>query len=224
MSTRSELRIKSNQEVKIDKLYKLWSESEYNEAINEALFTINSKWDWKWETQDKTTTGSTTASQQFYDKPTDYLGMKLVEFDDKELTRTEYEDVQRQYTDLPTWTPTYYYLYKDKIGLHPIPTQVGTLKLLYGTTITDLTDDTDSSPFAERFDRAIALYVAYVLLSQPADNRNLQRANAKLSRFNEEIIKLQKLFLYNDRENMQFKSNYIPRTQKRGYNPSYNIT
>ncbi len=210
-SLRSELRTGANEEVKIDKLFKIWSIPQYDDAINESLFEIYQRWDWKWETQDKTTTWTTTIDQQFYDEPDDFRGLKLIEFDDKELSRTEYETVQRGYTTLPTWTPTSYYFYKNKIGLHPIPKTVWALKLLYSRSITDLAADTTESPFDKRFDRAISLYTAYILLSQPWDNRNLQRAKTKLSRFIEEMTKLLKMFLYKDRENMRFKSTYVPR-------------
>ena len=44
-STRADLRALANKEVKIDKLFKVWSEIEYNDAINEALFEINSRGD-----------------------------------------------------------------------------------------------------------------------------------------------------------------------------------
>lgn len=219
-STRAELRTKANTEVKIDKLFKVWSKSEYNDAINEALFFVNTKWDGKWETQDKTTAWVTTIDQQFYDRPTDYRALKLIEFDDLELTRTQYEEVQRDFISLPKWTPTEYYMYKEKIGLHPIPSSAGSLKLLYATKVVDLATDTSESPFDPRFDRAIALYTAYILLSQPGDNRNLQRAQTKLSRFNEELPKLLKMFLYHDRENMRFINTYIPRSQTRGLSRS----
>jgi len=211
-SPRSSLRTQANQEVKIDKMFKVWTKPEYNTAINKALFKINSLGDGKWETQDKTTEGLTTALQQFYDEPVDFRGLKLAEFDDNELKRTEYEDIQRAYTTLPTGTPTHYYFYKNKIGLHPIPTTAKNLKLLYSTKVTDLTDDADLSPFAPQFDTAIALYVAYFLLSQPGDNRNLQRAQTKLARFNEEMSDLLKMFLYKDRENMRTRSTYIPKS------------
>ena len=215
MSNRWDLRALSNDEVKIDKLFKVWNESAHNRAINQALFEINQRWDWKWETQDKTTSGNTTISQQFYDQPADFRGLKLMEFDDNALSRVEYTDIQRAYTDLPTWTPTSYYFYKEKIGLHPIPTAVGSLKLLYSTTVTDLTTDATESPFDDRFDTAIALYAAYVLLMQPWDSRNTQRAQLKFSRFNDEVNKLLKMFLYKDRENMRVRNTYISKAAVR---------
>ncbi len=39
-SLRSELRTGANEEVKIDKLFKIWSIPQYDDAINESLFEI----------------------------------------------------------------------------------------------------------------------------------------------------------------------------------------
>lgn len=214
-STRSVLRSLTNWEVKIDKFYKLWSENEYNTAVDEAIFHVNQLGGWKWETREKTVTGTTTASQQFYDRPTDFRSLSVIEFNDKELTEIQYEDLQRKYTTLPTWTPTNYYHYQGKIWLHPIPTTAGTLKILYRTEVTKLATDATESPFVYQFDRAIALYAAYILLSQPSDNKNLQRAQTKLARFKEEFTKLYKMFFLIDRENLSFKSTYIPKSQLR---------
>jgi len=222
-STRSQLRTLTNQEIKIDRLYKIWSEAEYNQAIDEALFYINSRGDGKWQMQDQTATGLTTVDQQFYDTPDDYLWLKVVEFNDRALTRVEYDDLVRQYTEFPTGTPTQYCLYKGKICLNPIPTQEGVLKMVYSKKVVNLTTDETESPFANRFDRAVALYAAFILLSQPSDSRNNQRASTKLTRFETELGVLLKMFLYSDRENMRFRSTYIPRTM-RGRRYSRNFT
>jgi recombinational DNA repair protein RecT len=65
------------------------------------------------------------------------------------------------------------------------------------------------------FDKAIKLYASYTLLAQPADAKNIGRANTKLARFRLEIAKLFNAYLLPDRENIVYKTSYRSTTAHR---------
>jgi len=99
------------------------------------------------------------------------------------------------------------------IGFSPIPTSVKTYTLNYRTRAPLLVDDTDVMVLEDDFKRAIQLYASYILLSQ-LDSENLQRANIKLGRYNQEIGKLNMTFRVVDEGQKFYKTSY--RSPSRG--------
>jgi hypothetical protein len=214
-TTLSTLRSGTRSEFKLDRLGKVWSDPEVNDAINEGILEIQNKGDFKWKENEKTTTLSTVASQQEYDLSTlitDFITLDLVKYEGNAIDSTEYKTINALYTTFPEGTPNSYYLYGWQLWLNPIPTEVGVVDITYRGILDDLTSDSDESPFSTKFDKAIKLYASYVLLSKPWDAKNEQRARLKLDKFQAEVAKLMKTFLFQDRGQFQYKTTYTPRT------------
>ena len=81
-TTRSALRTKTRKELKIDRLWKVWDDSEVNEALDEAIEEIQDKWDNNWQENQTEIVFDSIIDQQEYDLDTnvpDYIGIDLVE-------------------------------------------------------------------------------------------------------------------------------------------------
>ena len=90
-----------------------------------------------------------------------------------------------------------------------------TVYVNYKKFVTLPTENDDESPFPKAFDKAIKLFAAYTLLAQFGDNKNITKANSKLSRFKQEMAKLYNAHLLPDRENIRYKTAYRSRTAQR---------
>jgi len=113
-TTLSTLRSGTRSEFKLDRLGKVWSDPEVNDAINEGILEIQNKGDFKWKENEKTTTLSTVASQQEYDLSTlitDFITLDLVKYEGNAIDSTEYKTINALYTTFPEGTPNSYYLY-----------------------------------------------------------------------------------------------------------------
>lgn len=210
----SNLRTGVRSEMKIDRLGKIFNDSDVNSAINEAILEIENRWDYKWDENQKTTTFNTVVDQQDYDLSTlisDFIAVDLVKYNNTTLNSSDFITLSALYSEFPSWDPQNYYLFGGNMWLSPIPTAISTVDVTYRGILSDLTLDADESPFGTNFDRAIKTYAAYILLSQPWDNKNLQRAKIKLQRFEESVAKLIKTYLTQDRGQFQYKTVYSPR-------------
>ena len=217
----SVLRTGVRSEIKLDRLGKIWYNPEVDDAIGIALEEIEAKGNYKFPQNQTDVTFNTVISTQEYDMETeipDFQGIELVQYDDKTLYPTTLEKLKRNYTDFVTGTPTHYYTYWGNIGLHPYPNAIKSVDVTYKKFVTLPTTDTEESPYPKAFDKAVKLYAAYTLLSQPADNKNLGRAKSKLDRFKKEIAKLYNAYLLPDRENIQYATNYRSRS---AYNTTF---
>lgn len=212
----SKLRSMGRSEMKLDRVWRVWNNEEWDNAINEAILEIQNQWDFKWDENQKTATFDSVEDQQEYDIKTlipDFIGLDLVKYSDNPINSVDYINLKASYSQFPEWTPTSYYLYGGKIGLNPIPTVIDTVDITYRWILTDLEDDLDESPFGTNFDRAIVLYACYVLLNKPGDSKNFQRGEIKLKRFNEVIARLYKTYLIQDKGQLWFKNTYTPRSK-----------
>ena len=220
-STRAQLRNKLRANIKMDRLGKVWDNASVDDAIDTAISEVFSRWDYKWDTSNQETSFNSVAAQMEYDVETNIPQsalISLVTFKGAPIYEIKYKDLLEQYPTLQSWTPTHYYLYNGKIGLHPIPTTNGdTIDVTYDSYWEMATADDSNCPFSTDFDRAIVNYAAYHLLMDPADWRNQQKAFAKFNIFEDlEIPRLFKKYLVRTSENLIYKNTYIPRQANNG--------
>ena len=214
----STLRTGVRTEIKLDRLWKIWDDAEVNDAIIMGIEEVEAKGNYKFPQWQTDTTFDTVIAQQEYDMETlivDFQGIELVQHDDRTLIPTTLKELKVLYRDFVDGAPTHYYIYGGQMGLHPIPNQIKTVDITYKKFVTLPVADTDLSPYPRAFDKAIKLYAAYTLLSQPADNKNLARAQSKLTRFTREIAKLFNAYLLPDRQNIHYKTSYRSRSAYR---------
>ena len=215
-TTLSSLRSFGRKTFKIDRLWKVWDDSEWNDAIWGAIEEVQNYGNFRLQENNATTTFNTVVDQAEYDistSITDLQGINVVEFDNVTLDTITYEDVIMDNETIPTGTPTNYYIYNNKIGLYPTPSVVDTVTVVYNKKLTLPTDDADESPLSSEYDRAIILYAQYTLLSDLWDPKNVQRASLRLQRFNKELGKLYNMDMLLDRNQLQYKNSYTPNVQ-----------
>lgn len=222
-TTLSSLKTKTRQELKLDRLGKIWDSWEVGDAIQEALTDIENKGNFRWQENETEVSFNSVASTMEYDMETNipsFQAINLVQYDDKTLKATTYKELKRTYSDFLEGTPTHYYIYNGNIWFHPYPVDVKVIDVTYTKHLTLPSTDTDTSPLPTDFDKAITLYAAYSLLMKPADGRSQQKAFAKLNMYKDVIGRLINSYLIPDRENMWYKSNYVPRQARTSYRSS----
>ncbi len=215
-TTLSKLRSMWRSEMKLDRVGRVWSDEEWNDAINEAILEIQNRGDFKWIENQQETTFPAIVDQQEYDLSTlvpNFIGLDLVKYDNVPLDSVNYVALKANTTTFPSWLPTEYYLYGGNLGLNPIPVTGYDVEIVYRAILSDLVLDTDESPFGQNFDRAIVTYASYTLLTKPWDSKNFQRSEIKMKRFNEIVGRLYKTYLIQDKAQFRFKTTYTPRSK-----------
>lgn len=154
-----------------------------------------------------TATDTGKFSLQEYAVPSEFQRMNLVKQNKRLLDSSSLAQLQVQGDEDRQWTPLNYYIRDNKIGFSPIPTSVLTMTLNFRQRAPELVLDTDLMVLEDDFKRAIQLYASYILLSQ-LDSENIQRANIKLWRYNQEIAKLNMIFRLVDEWQKFYKTSY----------------
>jgi len=165
MSTLATLEDKFNSEVKINKNDRVWNSANKAQLINSATIQLqkDNGFSWRENTADSNSITIVSGTQE-YDLPSDFIMSTLVRYGTQPLKKTEKRAIDISQQASSSGTPSYYYIRGTKIGLHPIPSQGGTLTLDYQKRLPTITSSQDSS-FPEDFDDAVIKYAAYLAFS-----------------------------------------------------------
>jgi len=198
-STRSEIRTKLRNELKVDPNWKIWSDTILNDFIDTSYLQIQQDWNLDWQENDANTTYTPAAQETAL--PTDFWKVVLVRYNWNELIPTTKIDLKRIYNTFVSWTPYKYYIYSNKLWTDTITTS-WTIDLDYKKINPWFTWDSDTSDYPVDFDSAIVKYWAYLAWSGPRGNENA--ATAKLQEYNLNLKRLRSLYIFNDVNNLNF--------------------
>lgn len=154
-----------------------------------------------------TATDTGKFSSQEYDVPANFQRMNIVKQNRLLLMSSSLAQLQIEWSEDRRGTPLNYFIRNNKIGFSPIPTSALIITLNFRQRVPLLVADTDIMTLEDDFKRSIQLYASYILLSQ-LDSENLQRANIKLVRYNQEISKLNMTFRLIDEGQKFYKTSY----------------
>lgn len=99
---------------------------------------------------------------ELYALPSDFIKLDLVQYDGSELMETTRKKTRENNKEIPSGTPTHYYLYANKLGVFPIPDAEKELNLHYFSNESTIDEDTESA-LPDICDDAILLRAAYKL-------------------------------------------------------------
>lgn len=160
MSTLVELRGRARQEyTKIDPNGKIWDNNILDIFVNESYTKFQRATNYDLQENEETYTLPITGWSE-YSLPSDFVRLEDVKANSNELKKKSKQDVN-------CWvsvsdTPSYYYLFKNKIWFYPAPTGSDTIEIIYKKKLPKLTDAVDSE-LPEDFDEAISLYACYLM-------------------------------------------------------------
>jgi len=169
MSTLDTLLSKFNNDVRINKSFKLWTSDVVTEFINQAYFQVQKDGNFDWSQNQASAVLSFSNNEA--DVPSDFITVNLVKAGDVTLERGDkLEMVDRNIDLTAVGSPSKYYLYGGKIGLDKVPNS--TVTIYYRKQLPDLTSVVNSE-LPARFDKAIVKYAAYLGFSTylPNDQR-----------------------------------------------------
>lgn len=210
--TRAQLRTAIRTEMKIDRKWKIWDDTEVNESITDAIDQISVDNDYKWEELIKTWTDVTVATQQEYTLPTDFVTLDLVRISWNTLNSTTYKELKELYQSFPLWTSTHYYDKNYNLWFNPIPTTSSlVIDYEYRASATVMTADTDNMVFKDNMKRTVVLQASFILFSKFSDNQNLTRAKNKEVLYQKELWKAKKRNSLWDIAQIHYKTNYNPK-------------
>lgn len=181
MSSLAVLKASFNNDVRINKNYKLWSEPLVEDYINQAYFQVQKDAAFSWPENQSSSVLTITSYE--VSLPSDFIAVDMVKHGDTTLQKIDKLQLLDQNNDFTSGgEPTYYYLYGGKIGFDKTPTKTTTL--YYKKKLPALTSLVDSS-FSSLFDLMIVKYAAYLAFSTylPNDQRGVMRLNDYQSQF-----------------------------------------
>lgn len=166
MSSLSTLRSLTRGELKnVDPNGRVWSDSEIDNAVNNAFADVQAAGNFDWPANQKATTVPVVAGTAEYALPTGFVSVKALRGVSLRPMPVTYAQVVL--AGPASGTPWGFYLYGDKLGLYPTPVAGDTLSMAYAAAHPKLTDSVPCA-FAEEFDQAIACRAAYyVVRSRP---------------------------------------------------------
>lgn len=205
MANLGQLRQATRQEIRIDRLWKIWNDDTINDAVNDAIKEVNKYFNFRWQFSIKEATLNTVANTREYTLPTDFVRLDLIRALGVVLDSTTLLELKSDYQTFIPGVPQTYYINQNMLGLHPVPTEVIAIDYNYRSKEADLMADTDQTGLPNDFKRAISIYASYICLTQFGDAQNLQRANTKKQRFSEEMGRLVQLFGVQDAEQLLYK-------------------
>lgn len=91
--------------MKLDRVGRVWSDEEWNDAINEAILEIQNRGDFKWIENQQETTFPAIVDQQEYDLSTlvpNFIGLDLVKYDNVPLDSVNYVALKANTTTFPS--------------------------------------------------------------------------------------------------------------------------
>lgn len=180
MSSLATLKASFNNDVRINKNYKLWSEPLVEDYINQAYFQVQKDASFAWP--ENSTSSVVTPTGYEATLPADFITVDMVKHGDSTLQKGDKLALIDRNNNFDSGEPTYYYLYGGKIGFDKIPTK--TVTLYYKKKLPELTSLVDSA-FAQLFDFMIIKYAAYLAFSTylPGDPRGTVRLNDYQTQF-----------------------------------------
>jgi len=89
-------------EMRLDPNGRIWSNADLLEAINEALYTVQTATFYGWQDNDQTFTITSVANQAEYDLPETTQQVRLAEYEDVKLWSTNKIQLESVYKTLPT--------------------------------------------------------------------------------------------------------------------------
>lgn len=206
---------KVRREMRIDRNGRIWSNEDIKEALNNAILQVQKSTNFWWQENDACQEIQTVQWEQEYSIATNTQWIKLAEYENRYLLSAQKETLLAIGETIPTWTPRYYYIWGGNIGLWPIPsTSNKEIKIHYQKFLIPLDQDTDTLPFPFDFTKTVVLYTAYDLFSQTSDSKNIQRANVKKQRYQEELNTLRLAYLVPDSNQMRYKTSYVSSSRK----------
>jgi hypothetical protein len=180
MSSLAVLKASFNNDVRINKNYKLWSEALVEDYVNQAYFQVQKDASFSWP--ENQTSVALTITGAEVTLPADFITVDMVKHGDNTLQKIDKLELIDRNNNAVSGEPTYYYLYGGKIGFDKIPTKTTTL--YYKKKLPEMTSLVDSS-FSSLFDLMIIKYAAYLAFSTylPNDQRGVMRLNDYQAQF-----------------------------------------
>lgn len=170
-----------------------WGDDKINAVINQGLRRLSTRFDWPWLAA--TTTLSVTSGTASYSLPTDLRKTKALIRTDKRQRLVEvspWEIVGKWGGDLPTGTPTSYYVHGRTMYLDRVPNESITYTWLYYTLPTTLDNDTDTPEFHEEFHLLLADYAISKAWEREED---FEKANEAMDDFTAQIEEMAAFYL-----------------------------
>ena len=154
---------KFNNDVGINKNYKLWSSDIVKQLLNQAYFQVQKDGNFNWS--DNETSAVLSFSGNEATLPSDFIVLNLVKAGNTTLDRTDKLELVANNADLTkSGSPSQYYMYGGSLGTDKVPTN--TVTLYYKKQLPDMDTTTPvDSVFPSRFDLAIVKYAAYLAFS-----------------------------------------------------------
>lgn len=197
-------------EMRVDRTGRIWSNDDIKDAINLAILQVQKATNFGWQQNDACQEILTLQWQQEYSLATNTQGIKLVQYENRTLMSAQKETLLAINNTIPTWDPRFYYVWNWALGLWPIPsTSNKEIEINYQKFLIPLNNDTDTLPFPADFTKVVVLYASYDLFTQTSDSKNIQRANVKKTRYEEEIGTIRLSYLVPDSNQIQYKTSYI---------------
>ena len=217
--TRAQLRTSVRTEMKLDRRWKIWDDSEVNEAIDDSISQVAVDNDYRWEELLTTGNDVTVADQQEYDLPSDFVTLDLVRLNGIVLDTTTFKELKTIYQTFPSGSPTHYYDKDYKLGLNPITTTDWTaIDYEYRAAPVPMTDDADTMIYKDNMKRAVVLNASFILFGKFSDQQNLTRAKAKEALYEQELWKAKKRNSLWDIAQIFYKNSSAPVRNRRWRN------
>lgn len=165
-----------------------WGDDKINAVINQGLRRLSARFDWPWLAA--TTTLSVVAGTQEYTLPTDLRkALALTRTDKPQVLRevSPWEVLGKHGGDIPSGTPTAFYVHGRSLFLDKVPTESATYSWLYFTAPTTLDNDTDEPAFHEEFHLILADYAVAKAWEREEDFTKADDAMADFDRAVDEM-------------------------------------
>lgn len=171
--------------LKIDPNAKVWSDGTVDYFSNIAYWQVQSDFWYSIPECEASTTITTIAATQEYDKPSDFARVSGLFQDNFKLTPTSKQNTMINAAQQSK--PASYYLYWSKIGLYPTPDTTYTISMLYCRVLPSLSESQDSELPTDMEDLVVlwACYLMFLSVEKEAKARLIlnQYMSAKDSLF-----------------------------------------
>lgn len=170
-----------------------WGDDKIDAVINQGLRRLSTRFDWPWLAA--STTLSVTTGTTSYTLPTDLRKTASLTRTDKRQRLVEvspWEILGKWGGDLPTGTPTSYFVHGRTMHLDRVPSEDITYTWLYYTTPTMLDNDTDEPEFASEFHLMLADFAIAKAWQREED---FEKAQDAMDSFNSAIEEMAAFYL-----------------------------
>lgn len=202
MSTLAEIKSGLIEYLKCDPNDKIWSEAQKNSYINKAYLRVQKDGNFNWgENQADVTTITTATGTEFYNLPSDFIRLDLVQLANVnwQLGTTNKKTVMMMGVGANS-QPSQYYIYGNQIGFYPRPDNAYTVNLLYRKRLPTMTSSVDCA-FVSDFDEAIIKYAAYQIWST---TKNSAKAGQAIEDYKMALDTLKMAYQVQDSQDFRF--------------------